>query len=82
MKKELITLLSVLALAFAFAGCGGSDGGESAEVTPDSPIEIVGNDSSNVGDTNNGAVSANSSANTLKNIEDSVGESVPANPGS
>jgi len=30
MKRGIIALLSVLALAFAFAGCGGSDGSYSA----------------------------------------------------
>lgn len=76
MKRGIIALLSVLAMAFAFAGCGGSDGGSSsaaAEITENGVVE---------NDIDNGTVeSVNSKAADVKaSIEDNLGP-IPAIPG-
>ena len=80
MKKWMISLLSVLALALAFTGCGGSEGGSSADPVTSNPSTSTDSDV-NTGDGGNGgdaAVTTDSAI--LDTIEKSFG-AVPANPG-
>ena len=48
MRKGMISLLSVLALAFIFAGCGGSDGSSTSSSSQDSTT-VVDDTNSNIG---------------------------------
>ena len=86
MKKWMISLLSVLALALAFSGCGGSEGsstGNSSEPISVAPDTSVEEESSPVYD-----LSANTAADSdaitaddaLGNIVDKYG-SFPGIPG-
>lgn len=72
MKRVIITLLSVLALAFAFAGCGGSDSGSASD-------KVVTTINDNV-DAVEAAVEAPEKVDAKVAIEDSLGP-VPAIPG-
>ena len=59
MKKSIIILLSVLAMAFTFSGCGGSEGSISAAV------ESVGNTTGDSLQDNDVGSSAISSSTTI-----------------
>ena len=79
MKKWMISLLSVLAFALAFSGCGGSEGGSSGSgdiSSPTTPPVVVTppTDNGNAGNNDESLVASKSS------IENVFG-AVPANPG-
>ena len=79
MKKWMISLLSVLAFALAFSGCGGSEGSSSVVGDNDTPIETPGTtppaDNGGNDARNDVVLTASKSS-----IEDVFG-AVPANPG-
>jgi hypothetical protein len=82
MRKWMISLLSVLALAFMFSGCGES-GSASTGTTSNTTTGAATTDDTTTGGTTTGVTGATASSLVAAkdSIEQSVGVPVPANPG-
>jgi PBP1b-binding outer membrane lipoprotein LpoB len=80
MRKWMISLLSVLALAFMFSGCGESG---SAGTSANTTTGATPTDDTTTGGTTTGVTGATASSLVAAkdSIEQSVGVPVPANPG-
>ena len=77
MKKWMISLLSVLAFALAFSGCGGSEGGTKATNDVVAPSQPVVTPPTGGGNTVNNDETLVASKSSIENVFGAV----PANPG-